>query len=171
MNQAADRAAFEVGLRSSEVVGDELRLVLNNTIAAIEDGRQQILRRLEPLGLSARVVNRLEVVFEEVVSNIVRHGFEPHSDQTILVVVATRPGAVDLTVEDDGAPFDPLAAPEPEPLRSLETARLGGLGVPLLRKLSASLRYEAPDPGAAPRDLGGRPFRPRNRLMLSIATE
>jgi serine/threonine-protein kinase RsbW len=157
------------GLRSSELVDGGLRLALNNTIAAIEDGRVRIIAHLEPLRLDSLVLNRLEVVFEEVVSNIVRHGFSPRSDQTILVSIAVRHDGLDLTFEDDGVPFDPLAAPEPEPLRSLETARLGGLGVSLIRKMSAGVRYEPIGQGEVRRDLGGRRFEPRNRLLVSIA--
>ena len=156
MNPAADRMPVASGLRSSTVVAGELHLALNNTIAAVEAGRQELLRFVAPLALSDRVINRLEVVFEELVSNIVRHGFAPGSDQSIAVRVVARPGAIQLTFEDDGAPFDPLAAPPAERLTSLETARLGGLGLPLVRKMAAELAYE--------------PIASGNRLTVSITT-
>lgn len=156
------------GLRSSRIVGGDLQVVLNNTLASIEDGRREIEKHLEPLALKAIVTHRLEVVFEELVANIVRHGFAPGADQTILVEVAARPGHIALAVSDDGTPFNPLEqAPEPQPYESLDTARIGGLGVALVRKLSASVRYDAP--GAAI-DLDGRPFTPVNRISVEIAT-
>jgi serine/threonine-protein kinase RsbW len=157
------------GLRTCDLVDGDLRLILNNTMAAIEDGRARMAAYLEPMSLSALIVNRIEVVFEEVISNIVRHGFSQGSDQTILVLVARRQDSLDLTFEDDGTPFNPLDAPKPEPLRSIETAKLGGLGISLVRKMSASLRYEPIGSGEVRRDLGGRLFEPRNRLMVSIA--
>jgi anti-sigma regulatory factor (Ser/Thr protein kinase) len=156
------------GLRSSEVVDGDLVLILNNTIAAVEDARVQIERRLEPLELTPKVVNRLEVVLEELVSNVVRHGFEPGADGSIRLVVAARLETIDLTLEDDGVPFDPTEAAQPSPLESLETAKLGGLGIPLVRKLSASLRYEPGGPGDG-RQLADRLFEPRNRILVSIA--
>jgi len=168
MPTTADAAV--TGLRSADVVDGDLVLILNNTIAAIEDARQRIERQLEPLELSPRVVNRLEVILEELVSNVVRHGFDPRSDQSIRLVVGVRPEAVDLTIEDDGRPFDPTAAAQPSPLESLETAKLGGLGIPLVRKLSASLRYEPIAPGAGLRQLSDRLFEPRNRVIVSVAT-
>jgi serine/threonine-protein kinase RsbW len=169
MSHAADRASLAGGMRSFEIVDGDLRLVLNNTIAAIEDGRRPMLRFLEPQALSAAVINRLEVIFEEVVSNIVRHGFEARSDQSILVVVTAGPGAIELRFEDDGAPFNPLDVPEPEPFRSLETVKFGGLGIPLVRRLSARVRYERLA-GSERHDSTHRPFAPRNRLSVSIAT-
>jgi serine/threonine-protein kinase RsbW len=158
------------GLRSSRIIGGDLRVVLNNTLASIEDGRREIEKHLEPLALKAIVTHRLEVVFEELVANIVRHGFAPGADQTILVEVAARPGHIALTVSDDGAPFNPLEeAPEPKPYESLDTARIGGLGVALVRKLSAAVRYEALGADAAI-DLDGRAFAPTNRISVEIAT-
>lgn len=38
-----------------------------------------------------------------------------------------------LTFCDDGAAFDPRERPEPEPFRELADAKLGGLGISLMR--------------------------------------
>jgi serine/threonine-protein kinase RsbW len=141
--------------------------VLNNTLAAIEDGRRALLPYLAPSDLSAVVVNRLEVIFEEVVSNIVRHGFEPGSGQSIHVTARATPQAIELTFEDDGRPFDPLQLVAPAPFTTLEVAEPGGLGVELVRRLSASVRYEAP---MRPRAGDASGFAPRNRLIVSVAT-
>jgi serine/threonine-protein kinase RsbW len=156
--------ALPSGLQSSEVVDGALHLVLSNSTTAIEPARLAMLRFLEPLTLDPLVANRIEVVFEEAISNILRHGFTAGSDQTIAVLVASQARAVVLTIEDDGIPFDPVAAPEAAPLTSIETAPLGGLGISLMRKLAADMRYEAPTPAPS------AAFQPRNRLTVSIAT-
>ena len=87
------------GLRSAEVVDGRLKLVLNNTLAAVEDGRIEIVRFLGTL--DDMVQNRLEVLFEELVTNTIRHGFSVNSDQSIHVQVERGPGAIKLTFEDD----------------------------------------------------------------------
>ena len=115
------------------------------------------------LDTDERVVNRLEVIFEEVVSNTVRHGFEPGSEQSIQVKAEACGERLELVFEDDGTPFDPLRAKAPEPFQSLETARLGGLGIPLVTRLSTALRYERPAATAAG-------FAPTNRLSVTIST-
>ncbi len=150
------------GLRDTTQSGGDLHLVLNNTLGAVEDGRLAILDYLAPLDIDPRVINRLEVIFEEVISNIVRHGFAAGSDPSIHVTVAAPPGVIDLTFEDDGAPFDPVAAAEPARPATLEAATPGGLGISLVRKLSAAMRYETPAPAA-------HGFSPNNRLIVSIA--
>jgi anti-sigma regulatory factor (Ser/Thr protein kinase) len=152
------------GLRRAERVGEDLCLVLNNTLEAIEDGRLALLAWFQDHHLDDRAVNRLEVIFEELVSNTIRHGFRPRSDQTLHVRARAGPGFMELTIEDDGEPFDPLAQPAPAPFTSLATAREGGLGVALVKRLASSTRYEAPEASQ-----GESGFRPRNRIVVAVS--
>jgi serine/threonine-protein kinase RsbW len=152
------------GLRSAEVVDGRLLLVLNNTLAAVEDGRSRVLEFLALRPLDPLVRNRLEVLFEELVSNTIRHGFARHSGQSIRVQVEQKPASIELIFEDDGAPFNPLETEAPEPFSTIEAARIGGLGIPLVIKLSSGVRYERPATGT------GAAFSPRNRTIVSLAT-
>ena len=146
------------GLRSAAIVDGKLRLVLNNTLAAVEDGRCAVMAFLEPL--DSRVQNRLEVVFEELVTNTVRHGFADSSDQSIHVEVERGSGAITLIFEDDGLPFNPTEAQVPA---HADANRIGGLGLPLIAKMSNALCYEPLAPGELRAG-----FRPRNRTTVSV---
>jgi serine/threonine-protein kinase RsbW len=137
---------------------DEPKLVarLANSPAAIQQSRAAVVKFLEPFGIFARTVNRVEVILEELVSNLVRHA---EGVTTITVAAGYRGGVVDLVIEDDGAAFDPFTVPEPDRFTTLADAPLGGLGIPLVRKLSASSRYER---------VGSGPDA-RNRVSVRIA--
>ena len=150
------------GLRSSQPVDGGVSIVLNNTLDAVEDGRQALLGLFHNLGLASPTIHRLEVIFEEVVSNIVRHGFTPGSDQSIRVRVTAKTDVIDLIFEDDGTPFNPLLVAAPAPYTDLQTARIGGRGIPLVTVLSSSMRYETPERDGA--------FKPTNRLVLTMST-
>jgi two-component sensor histidine kinase len=163
-NPSQHSADEHCGLRSSAVVNGALCLVLNNTLAAIEDGRRRMLDFPPIQALAPPVRHRLEVIFEELVSNTIRHGFTQHSSQSIHVRVDPRPASIEFTFEDDGAPFNPLEMPAPESFSTIENARIGGLGISLLVRLSASLRYERL---TSPHCDG---FTPNNRIVVSIAT-
>src|ERR1700759_789094 len=132
------------GLRSATIVNGALELVLNNTLAAIEEGSARMLDFLAHPVLGEDAHNRLQVIFEELVANIVRHGFRGHSDQSIHVKIDRRPDTGELTFEDDGTPFNPLNVPAPRPYTSIENAKVGGLGISLVKKYSARLHYEHP---------------------------
>jgi len=137
---------------------EEPRLVarLANGPAAVEQSRVAVLSYLEPLGIFARTLNRVEVVLEELVSNLVRHGKDVN---LVTVAAGYRGGVVDLVIEDDGDAFDPFAVAEPDPPTTLADAPLGGLGIPLVRRLSASARYDRIGSGSDA----------RNRVSVRIA--
>ena len=118
-----------------------------------------MLRYLGPL--DPKLQNRLEVLFEELVVNIIRHGFTRGSKQSIHVRIAKDSDAIRLMFEDDGAPFNLLEVEAPAPFQDIETARIGGLGIPLARKMASTLRYEQPSPTAGD-------FCASNRIIASI---
>lgn len=122
---------------------------LPNGPAAIEQSRLAVIRFLEPFGIFGRTMNRVEVVLEELVSNLVRHG---KGVNQLTVAAGYRSGVVELVVEDDGAEFDPFAIADPPPYTSLDEAPLGGLGIPLVRRLTSSVQYDRVGTGADARN-------------------
>jgi anti-sigma regulatory factor (Ser/Thr protein kinase) len=95
---------------------------------------------------------KIELAFEEVVTNVVRHG-RPTGD--VEVTVRFGDDEIALTFEDDGPPFDPLGHPQPAMPASIDDMPLGGLGLVLLTKMYPRLSYE-------------RTGRERNLLTLAV---
>jgi serine/threonine-protein kinase RsbW len=157
-----ERLREHTGLRSAEIADGKLKLVLNNTLAAVEDGRSEMVRFLG--SLDSMVQNRLEVLFEELVTNIIRHGFARNSGQSIHVQVERGADAIKLIFEDDGVPFDPTDVDVPTRVSNTQPERLGGLGIPLIVKFARSLSYEQLSPSH------GEGFHPHNRTTVSVAT-
>jgi anti-sigma regulatory factor (Ser/Thr protein kinase) len=93
----------------------------------------------------------VELVFEEIASNIVNYG-RPRGD--IEVVIRFDGGTV-LTFEDDGMPFDPRTQPPPPAATRPQDLRIGGLGLVIVRRLCSQLDYV-------------RTAEARNRLTLEI---
>lgn len=140
-----------------------VELALGNTLDAIETCLPELERFIADHHIGPAVANRIEVIFEELVANAIRHGFTPGSDQSVEVQLSAASDHVELTFEDDGKPFNPLDQPPPQKFTDLETATIGALGIPLIRKMSTSVRYEVPAPAA------DAAFRPVNRVVVTIA--
>ncbi len=131
-----------------------LSLCQPKSIDAVEAGRQAVLAYLAPFDLSGVAINRIEVILEELVSNVVRHSVEARS---IMIEARCNDRAVAICVEDDGAPFNPLERAAPAPFSKLEDAPLGGLGIPLIKQLSQGVSYQR---------IGSR-----NRISVTVAAE
>jgi serine/threonine-protein kinase RsbW len=111
---------------------------------------------LAACGVHGRARSHAELAFEEVVSNVIRHGAAEHGPPHIAVSLACAPDAIVLTFDDDGQAFDPLTRPSPTLPATLDEAPIGGLGILLLRKSSTRLEYE-------------RTSDRKNRLTVTIA--
>jgi len=101
---------------------------------------------LDGCALRAELRFRVELVFEEVVANIVRHGARPSGETHIEVMLEAGPEVVTLTFDDDGVAFDPCSgaaaggASAARPA-NLEEAPDGGFGLTMLRRAASEMRY------------------------------
>jgi serine/threonine-protein kinase RsbW len=102
------------------------------------------LRRL-PHGLSESWLAGAELCLDELVTNVVRHAWTGGALQSLTVRIARIASELEITVEDDGRPFDPREAPLAPPPRSLEEAVPGGRGLMLVRGTAPRLAYERRD--------------------------
>lgn len=112
---------------------------------------------LDACGVHGRARDNAELVFEEVVSNVIRHAGDGHAHE-IDVSLSCEANAIVLVFDDDGQPFNPISHPDPILAKSIEEAPpAGGFGIYLMRKAASGLHYE--------RTPGGK-----NRLTVTIAT-
>jgi anti-sigma regulatory factor (Ser/Thr protein kinase) len=93
------------------------------------------------VGLRNREILDSQISADEACSNAIAYAY-PGTTGQIRVVCETTAGWFSITVTDDGVPFDPLAAPEPDLDASLDSTSLGGLGIHLIRTLMDEVTYE-----------------------------
>lgn len=111
---------------------------------------------LDQHGVHAKGRYNVELVFEEIVTNIIRHGSSDGAQCAIEVALGFDDKVVVVSFHDDGKPFDPLEHADPELPQSVDSARVGGLGLMLVRKAATRMEYE-------------RTPQNRNRLIVTIA--
>jgi len=82
-----------------------------------------------------------ELVFEEIVANIVNHGAPDGHELDVRVTLEASRDSLSLTFDDNGIAFDPRRRTEALPPRSLDDDRIGGFGMLLVRRAASSLDY------------------------------
>jgi serine/threonine-protein kinase RsbW len=86
----------------------------------------------------------IELCLEEVVSNVIRHGYAGNEDRLVNVrFTMPRDSYFEFVVDDEAAPFNPLDSPDLQPLDPLQETRIGGQGIRLVRDFADTLEYEA----------------------------
>ena len=115
------------------------------TITGPGDGIARVESMLDEMArehrLDADPVADMHVALDEVLSNIFRYGFADGLPHRVEVRLSVGPAMLKAEVEDDCAPFDPLALPPPDLSGTLEERPIGGLGVFFVRKLMSAVRY------------------------------
>ena len=112
-------------------------------------------RALDREALGARARYNCELIFEEIVANIVGHGAVNDRAPAVQVTLESASDSIVLIFEDDGVPFDPRTRHEPAPVKSLQEAPIGGFGLMLVHRAASSLKYV-------------RTVEERNRLTVEI---
>jgi serine/threonine-protein kinase RsbW len=89
---------------------------------------------------------RFQVALDEILSNIVRHGFRHQTGTIGLTFAFARDDrVVSVEVVDNAPAFDPRQAPAPDTSSPLESRQPGGLGIALAESLVDELAYERRD--------------------------
>lgn len=94
--------------------------------------------------LPDEVVQHLDLCSTEVVTNIMSYA-GGDGPQHIFLRLGWQGEEVALEVQDEGSEFDPRQVPQPVPPTSLLDARIGGWGIPIVRRFSDGLRYQHQD--------------------------
>jgi anti-sigma regulatory factor (Ser/Thr protein kinase) len=93
-------------------------------------------------GVSRDSCLKANLVLEELFLNTVRHGHRGGSDAPVWIGLTAQEGRIELTYEDQAAPFNPFAPGTHDMLQALAGARKeGGLGVLLAQGLTARAEY------------------------------
>jgi len=117
------------------------RLVLRNDVAELERLAGWI-EGFARLGMSPDVSFAVQLCLEEAVANIIMYGAAKNDALVIAVELERNCGTLVARIEDNGRQFDPTRAPPPAPAASLEEAKIGDLGIHLMRSFANGMDYE-----------------------------
>lgn len=90
--------------------------------------------------LSPGEESALQLVLEELVSNVISHGHVDAETGEVSVQVDADARHLRIAVEDDGVPFDPTRAPT-VPDTPLAERPIGGVGLQLIHSFARDLSY------------------------------
>ena len=111
---------------------------LTPTKDSIEKVSGFVERTLEEAGIPPKIIMKMNVVVDEVFSNILRYSGASEAEAECDV----RDGRIMLVFTDDGRPYDPTAKPDPDITLSAKEREIGGLGFFMVKKFMDSIGYE-----------------------------
>ncbi len=118
------------------------QLTLKNRFEDLEVLSNWIDYLSEVLGISYRDTFRLQLATAEAVTNIIQNAYENKGEHDIFVDLSKEGETIKVSFRDNGIFFDPLAYPEAELPKNLESAKEGGLGIHLIRNYADACDYK-----------------------------
>lgn len=135
-----------------------IRLRFAATLAGFGQAFNELRQALDAENLTPSLSARynIELIFEEIVGNILRYGAPHGRELHVTAQVHRESDRIVVTVEDDGIPFDPCRGTQPALPRTLQEDRDGGFGLMMVRHASSAMHYE-------------RTEAERNRLTVTLS--
>ena len=126
----------------------ELRYIRSgNSITVIADDKSMILvsefakSLTEKLTVVPKIANKVSIAVDEIYSNIVNYS----GADLATISYEIKDGRLYMTFTDDGIPYNPIKAEEPDVTLSAEERKIGGLGIFMVKKMTESMEYTYED--------------------------
>ena len=123
------------GVRSTET----LSFAVHDRDPAIATA--EVMERVDEFGFTtdvpAAAIAKIQLVLDELVTNVLNHG----DADDLRIDLNSRPGYITTIVSDNGRPYDPFRAPEPDVSLGLHERTPGGLGVMIVKNVMSDVSY------------------------------
>jgi anti-sigma regulatory factor (Ser/Thr protein kinase) len=120
----------------------EYSFELKSSLSELDTLCQNLERFGKKIGLSKKSIFEINLALDELFTNIISYGYDDNDDHMIKITITPRNQEVGLCIEDDGVPFNPADFEPPDIAASVETCKIGGLGIHIIKKLIDEICYE-----------------------------
>ena len=132
--------ALEYGVAPQATGSITLPATLDHLDDAYDMIHAELADRYCPIG----VQHQIDIALEEIFVNVCSYAYadaEKPGEVRVEYVYYADPSSLTVSITDWGVPFDPLAHDDPETPSSAAEARIGGLGILMVKRLTDDVSY------------------------------
>jgi anti-sigma regulatory factor (Ser/Thr protein kinase) len=115
---------------------------ITNELHSLESLMNGTTNFLEDHGVDGQTVYRVNLALEEMITNIIKYGYDDYDSHEIDVCLEIFPQEIVAMIEDDGHEFDPLTQEKSVKAATVEEQEPGGLGIHLIKQLVGHMSYK-----------------------------
>jgi len=119
-----------------------LKMTIKNHLSEIGQVKKRFNTFSEQYGISTPIRRKMNMVFDEMLNNIITHAYHDEDEHEIEIRVELSENRLTVSIADDGIPFNPIGVEAPDTELSLEERKIGGLGIHLVRNLMDKVSYQ-----------------------------
>jgi sigma-B regulation protein RsbU (phosphoserine phosphatase) len=119
-----------------------IKLTLSNQLIEISRINDSFNEFAENYAIPLRVSLKINMVFDELLSNIINYAYTDQEAHEIVIQVDLFSSRLLITIEDDGIPFNLFLREKPDTEAPLEERPIGGLGIHLVKEVMDEVSYK-----------------------------
>ena len=119
-----------------------LDFTFKSDLNELQEITETILDSCQNFGYDREFTGDVRLILEEVVVNIIKHGYDSSPEQPIDLAIEMDAGQWVMTVEDNGKPFNPLEYNNPNTGKSFDDMNIGGQGIHLVKQIADRIDYK-----------------------------
>lgn len=96
----------------------------------------------EQQGIPSRTIDHINLMLDEIITNIVTHGYDNAPNEHIDVMLRHNKNVVSMTITDWAKAFDITQVAPPNLTTNLDERKPGGVGIHIVRQLASKTTYE-----------------------------
>jgi anti-sigma regulatory factor (Ser/Thr protein kinase) len=123
----------------------QIQFELKNRLADLDVLCERLADFCEASGIAKKQKFEINLALDELFTNIINHGFQDEKEHKIRVTCTKNDNTVEITIQDDGVPFNPLEAPQPDLNCTFNDREIGGLGIHLIKAYIDRIDYQRDD--------------------------
>jgi serine/threonine-protein kinase RsbW len=130
---------------SLTVTEQTTELILPSRIESVAEAASEAAKFISRVGLGEEIAFGVDMAVREAVTNAVLHGNRQDATKMVEVTFQTSQGALEITVRDHGAGFDPGSVPDPTEEQNL--LKTSGRGILFMNTFMDEIQWLRHDEG------------------------
>lgn len=119
----------------------KFRLKISSITENLEIIREFINNLAQKAGFNEEGADQIELAVDEACTNVIKHAYKFNTKRMLDILVFLDNEKMEIIISDKGSGFDPDKLPIPDLQKYAHEAKMGGLGIHLMKTLMDEVNY------------------------------
>lgn len=122
------------------------KLLINSSTKNLSIVRDYVEKKAVNLSLDENTINQIILSVDEACTNIIKYSHSYNESNTIEISTTFKNGDFKIKIKYSGKSFDPNNLDNPNMDEYFKSYRVGGLGIPMMKKFMNKIEYNYKKP-------------------------
>lgn len=122
------------------------KIVITSSTKNLVTVRKFIENRTQNFGVDSKIINQIVLAVDEACTNIIKYTHKYDDNNNIEVTLFNDKDEIKVIIFYKGDGFDPNKVKNPDMIEYFKNYKVGGLGIPMMRKFMSKIEYKHQNP-------------------------